>query len=48
MEKAEIVAGELVEARKASAKVLELANKTFDEVSFFVKLPVIVTGLFAV
>lgn len=48
VEEAEVVAGELIEAREATTVVLELAEKAFDEVPLFVQLAVILGFLFAV
>lgn len=48
MQEAEVVLGELVEARGATPEVLELADEAFDKVTLFVKLSVVVSRLFAV
>lgn len=48
MEETEVIASELVEAREATSVVFQLANETFDEVAFFVKLRVIRAGVFAI
>lgn len=48
MKEAEIVASELVEAREATSIAFELADKTLDEVTLFVKLLIIAALLFSV